>query len=172
MGRGSIEVATTAERAYVRVRGTADFGCTEPLRRFVRSMLDRQIAELVLDLGECTTMDSTFMGGLTAIAREVGRRFAGKRVVVARLGDDNRRLLATLGILPFFELAEDAAVPSALEPAPPSPLSSGQLAREVLDAHQALRAVSERNALEFRDVCEVLERELGAKTEPATHRPR
>ena len=172
MGHGSIEVATAAERAFVRVRGTADFECSEPFRRFVRTMLDRQISDFVLDLGECTTMDSTFMGALTAVARDVGRRHPGKRVVLARLGDENHRLLATLGILLFFELTSEVVVPSALEPSPPAPLSTGELTREVLDAHQALRSVSERNALEFRDVCEVLERELVAKTEESSHRPR
>lgn len=129
---------------------------------------------LIVDLGDCTGMDSTFMGTLAGIAARLSVQEGGV-LQIADTGERNRRSLEDLGLDFLMEINPPAAVwrgkvdaiRQALNP-PPPPGTIGQLqrARHILDAHQMLTGMSELNARKFEGVVTLLGKELAAADPP------
>ncbi len=126
---------------------------------------------LVVDLGACTGMDSTFMGTLGGMATRISAR-PGGALQIADSGERNRRSLEDLG-LDFFMDIDPADAPwrgrvdsirSSLKCAAQK-LPAGRIQRveHVLEAHQNLADVSDKNAKEFRGVVKLLGTELENK---------
>jgi hypothetical protein len=126
---------------------------------------------LVVDLGGCTGMDSTFMGTLAGMAARLSA--ADKGVLqIAEPGERNRRSLEDLGLDFLMEIDPPSAVwrgrVDAIRgglslPQVPGSLGQVQRARHVLEAHQNLSEVNEKNAEEFGSVVNMLENDLSAK---------
>jgi hypothetical protein len=116
-------------------------------------------------------MDSTFLGTLTGVARDL-RDCGGGTVTVLNVNARNQQLLSSLGLdhilnvdvdgsswpeerrLAAFELEQSAA---------PSPVCKTEQAAHVLEAHKALCEVNEANSSRFSDVIDFLEKEVGRK---------
>jgi anti-anti-sigma regulatory factor len=131
---------------------------------------------LVVDLGGCSGMDSTFMGTLAGIAARMSAIDGGGVLQIAEPGERNRRSLEDLGLDFLMEIDPAAAVwrghldsvrTKLSPPEPAGVLGQTQRARHVLEAHQTLSDVNERNAREFSGVVTMLESELEAKEKPA-----
>ena len=126
---------------------------------------------LVVDLGACTGMDSTFMGTLAGIAARLAT-LPGGSLQIADSGDRNRRSLEDLGLDFLMEIDPPATawrtmietIRNSLQP-PPAPGSLGQIqrARHVLEAHQTLTGINAQNAHKFDAVVTLLENELAVK---------
>jgi anti-sigma B factor antagonist len=126
---------------------------------------------LVVDLGSCTGMDSTFMGTLAGMAARLSSKDGGV-LQIADSGARNRRSLEDLGLDFLMEIdPPDApwrgdldAVRSKLNtPAPAGAPGQVQRAQHVLEAHQTLSETNEKNAREFSSVVTLLENELAEK---------
>lgn len=61
---GSIDVARTKEAVYVRVTGLGNFNNAGPMREYCEKAFGEGLRTVILDLGPCTGLDSTFMGTL------------------------------------------------------------------------------------------------------------
>lgn len=124
---------------------------------------------LVVDLGACTGMDSTFMGTLAGLAARLSV-VDGGAVQIADVGDKNRRSLEDLGLDFLLEIDPPAAqwrgkvdeVRLSLKP-PKTGSTQVHQARHVLEAHQVLSQASESNAKKFATVVNLLEAELADK---------
>jgi anti-anti-sigma regulatory factor len=126
---------------------------------------------LVVDLGGCTGMDSTFMGTLAGMAARLSASDKGV-LQIAEPGERNRRSLEDLGLDFLMEIDPPSAVwrgrVDAIRgglslPQVPGSLGQVQRARHVLEAHQNLSEVNEKNAEEFGSVVNMLENDLSAK---------
>jgi anti-anti-sigma regulatory factor len=126
---------------------------------------------LVVDLGACTGMDSTFMGTLAGMASRLGS-IDGGQLHVADPGERNRRSLEDLGLDFLMEIDPPAAswrgqmdaVRSSLgPPRPTSGIGRVERARHVLEAHQTLSDVNESNAREFSNLLSLMQNELSGK---------
>jgi len=146
----------------------------------VKAFGDERIAAgevcLVVDLGDCSGMDSTFMGTLAGMASRLSACQAGV-LQIAGAGERNRRSLEDLGLDFLLEIEPAAAVWRGQEqairgtlkpPLPPGALGQIPRARHILEAHQILSDVSDKNAREFEDVVTMLEKELAGQAKPAT----
>lgn len=145
----------------------------------VKAFCDERIADgetlVVVDLGGCTGMDSTFMGTLAGIAARLSAKDGGV-LQIAEPGERNRRSLEDLGLDFLMEIdpatapwrGKLGAIRSHLKP-PQAPGSIGRIerARHVLEAHQTLSEVSDKNAREFGEVVTFLENELAEKEQQA-----
>jgi anti-anti-sigma regulatory factor len=145
----------------------------------VKAFGDERIAAgetcLVVDLGDCTGMDSTFMGTLAGMAARLSA-LKGGVLQIAKPGERNRRSLEDLGLDFLMEIDPPAAswrgkmasIRSMLKP-PQAAAAPGQIqrTRHVLDAHQALIEINDQNAREFKQVVTLLENELARKEELA-----
>ena len=145
----------------------------------MKSFGDERIANgencLVVDLGGCTGMDSTFMGTLAGMAARLSAHDGGV-LQIADSGTRNRRSLEDLGLDFLMEIDPPAApwrgnvdnIRGNLNP-PLAAGAPGQLQRtqHVLEAHQILSETNEKNAREFSNVVKLLEGELAEKEKKA-----
>ncbi len=168
--------------SWIRCEGKGSFRNSPLLKEFA----DRRIAVgerlLVVDLGSCSGMDSTFMGTLAGIAARLSGH-DGAALQIADVDQRNRRSLEDLGLDFLMQIDPPHAkwrghiehIRSTLE-APHTPAANGkpnsiQRARHVLEAHQNLSAISEENAREFANVLSVLQNELTTPNPPSAPGP-
>ncbi len=130
---------------------------------------------LVVDLGGCSGMDSTFMGTLAGMAARLSAQ-ENAGLQIADAGSRNRRSLEDLGLDFLMEIdPPQAAWRGAIDtiradlkiPATISPSDSLQRTKHVLEAHQELSSRNEKNAGTFSTVVTMLESELKDKLKEA-----
>ncbi|MCX7817665.1 MAG: STAS domain-containing protein [Kiritimatiellae bacterium] len=154
-----------AGRAWIRVTGRGTLSVGPPLREFIQHAEQQGVQEAVLELDECDSMDSTFLGLIAGFAMRLRR--AGGRMLAVSPGERVRRLLHTLGVDRLLEIAPvaPAAGQAAGEELRPSSVAGSR--ETVLEAHETLASVSEANRERFRDVIEFLrERSGGVSNAP------
>ena len=157
-----IEVAESPHTGYVRVHGSATFKLAGSLRDFVNRQLEAGRHGVLIDLGQCDTMDSTFVGTLTSLTLACRRSHKGC-LKLFNVGPHLRDILATLGLTRILDIVEPADINSSVEFGEISPAASSKVAvaQLMLDAHETLAELSERNALEFKNVIDYLRAKLG-----------
>lgn len=154
--------------SWIRCEGKGSFVNSPAMKAFGDERISQGETCLVVDLGACTAMDSTFMGTLAGMAARISSLKGGK-VQIADPGERKRRSLEELGL--DFLLAidppdavwrgQEEAIRSALKPLQTAGgLDAIQRTRHVLDAHQFLTGISDKNAHEFGQVVTLLENEL------------
>jgi len=129
-------------------------------------MLERGHRVFSFDLGECTVMDSTFMGTLAGMALRL--RESGGTLLVRNVNERNFELLRNLGLNNLFEIEPSAEVlaagtansESALET--DNDLSRSDHAACMIEAHEALVDAAPENLARFKDVLEYLKQDLRA----------
>lgn len=168
--------------SWIRCEGKGSFRNSPLLKEFA----DRRIALgerlLVVDLGSCSGMDSTFMGTLAGIAARLSGH-DGAALQIADVDQRNRRSLEDLGLDFLMQIDPPHAtwrgrlehIRNTLEAPHPAPANgqagSVQRAKHVLEAHQNLSAISEENAREFANVLNVLQNELATPKPPPASGP-
>jgi anti-anti-sigma regulatory factor len=115
----------------------------------------------VIDLDQCTTMDSTFMGTLASIGL-FQRRELGSSVIVANLKEHVRYLLNTLGLQYILDLRSGLPDPSAgvgegaFAPAQAPELSHLDRILMMIEAHERLVDIDSENEIKFEGVLKSL----------------
>jgi len=158
--------------SWIRFEGKGSFVNSPAVKAFGDARIAAGETSLVVDLAACTGMDSTFMGTLAGMAARLSAIGAGS-LQIAEPGERNRRSLEDLGLDFLMQIdPPDAAwrgrvdeIRSRLS-APHQPGSAGRLerTRHVLEAHQTLSGINEKNAGIFSGVVTLLEDELAEKT--------
>jgi anti-sigma B factor antagonist len=158
--------------SWIRFEGKGSFLNSPSLKAFGDSRIAAGEIRMVVDLGACTGMDSTFMGTLAGIAARLSALEMGE-LQIADPGERNRRSLEDLGLDFLMEIDP----PDALwrgkmdeirgelhEPQTPGAFGRAQRARHVLEAHQALAEISDENARDFAGVVKQLEKDVTEKS--------
>lgn len=112
----------------------------------------------VVDLDNCTTMDSTFMGMLASIGL-FQRQTTGSSVVVVNIQDHVRHLLNTLGLKYILDMRKDrveVAEGRELSAAPQPQMSRMQRILMMLEAHERLVDIDSENEIKFEGVLKSL----------------
>ena len=128
---------------------------------------------LVVDLGGCTGMDSTFMGTLAGMATRLSSLPEPGVLQIAGAEARNRRSLEDLGLDFLMEIEPpeaiwrsriDAVRTELTAPHKPA-VSKDQIerAKHVLEAHQILSDANDKNARVFSNVVTLLADELAEK---------
>ena len=161
----SIQVGVSGPTVWVKVEGKGSFLNSANLKEFTREMLDRGYREFVVDLADCTMMDSTFMGTMATVALRLQELGQGHLHVV-HCGSRCQELLSGLRLDQIFDVRANGANPpecGALE-RPPTVQSPEDRKREqmqtMLEAHEALGEAATENVLRFKDVLEFLRQDL------------
>lgn len=154
-------MGSSGDTVWARVEGRATFQISPGLKKYAAERMLDGFRRFVVDLSDCETMDSTFMGTLAGIALHLGEIGQGDLKVV----NANKRaasLLSNLGLDQLFEVLE-AGAPGVRFPEPVqfteangTRLTQEESRAQMLDAHQALVEADAENAVRFRDVLEVL----------------
>ena len=126
----------------------------------------------IVDLSECTLMDSTFLGVLAGFGLRTGADGSPAKCDI-ELANPNARvfeLLENLGVLPLFKITTGAlSLPENVTPATPaaSSPSPADIKRTCLEAHQALMECNEGNVARFKDVTKFLAEDLQNLEKPS-----
>ena len=162
----SLAVAVTDKIAFFKVTGRAGFNKSISLKTLVKELNDRGYTEFVLDLSDCATMDSTFLGSLVGIVSSFPHRQQTATTVCLQLLNPSQRirdLLESLGVSHLFPVrqaanpAEDTFQPS---PEKTNAASKQEISKACLEAHQNLMAINPDNSPRFKDVVQFLAEDL------------
>ncbi len=157
--------------SWIRCEGKGSFLGSPALKSFGEQRIADGERCLVVDLGACTGMDSTFMGTLAGLAARLSV-VGGGSLHVADPGERNRRSLEDLGLNFLMEIDPPSAIwrgkvdaiRSALRPQAGRGIPHDtQRAEHVLEAHQVLSKANDENARKFAGVVSLLEAELEEK---------
>lgn len=153
-------MAVLATTAFIKIPGRANFNSSLDLKSVYAELRHRGFGNFVLDLRECVTMDSTFLGVLAGLVlRESNPRPS------IRLLNPNPRvldLIENLGVLDMFEVKEDPSPCTlAFEPTYQGPPpTKEQITRNCLQAHQTLMEINPENVPKFKEVTQFMAEDL------------
>ena len=164
-----ISVAVVNHTAFVKIPGRANFTSSVDFKTLISELRARGVDHFVLDLGECVTMDSTFLGVLAGLAL---RHADGKenqqetKDLHLDLLNPNARisdLLDNLGVVHLFTvLRQENPCTAIFEPRSnnhPAP-SREEMSQTCLEAHEVLMRINPENIPKFKDVARFLAEDL------------
>lgn len=137
------------------------FGGVSALNAFLHKTLsDNSIHEVILDLTEAESIDSTNLGIMAKVTRYT-REHCGHQAVIISTNHDINILLDSVGFGQVFTIVTETEVSgSGLKPLPEHHGDQKEFARLVLDAHRELAALNEQNRDAFKSVISALEGEV------------
>jgi len=152
----------------MKVEGKGSFLNSDNLKEFAHEMLDRGYREFVVDLADCTAMDSTFMGTMAKVAlrlRELGTGYLN----VVHCGSHNQELLSGLGLNRIINIDSGGGSPPDCGPVNRMPAKSPEDQKKkqtaiMLEAHEALCEAAPENLIRFKDVLDFLRQDLHYQT--------
>jgi anti-anti-sigma factor len=164
-----MSVAVVQPTAFIKIPGRANFTSSVEFKTLVSELRGRGITHFVLDLGECVTMDSTFLGVLAGLALRnadgVETTVEGERLKLDLVNPNARvaDLLDNLGVIHLFKVVQQSTPCTALfEPVPhngPAP-SKEEISRTCLHAHEVLMKVNPDNIPKFKEVAQFMAEDL------------
>jgi anti-anti-sigma factor len=158
MENGKILHASQDGIHVLRFVGDIRYTLGHSLDRFLEGLFAGSTpAGFVIDLTATDCIDSTNLGLLARIAREMHNHSAPRVTIVSDRPDINA-VLTSMALDEVFDIVSRASVPDGGEQElPRKKADRDSLSRTLLKAHRALMELSERNAETFRDVVAKLE---------------
>jgi len=155
-----IQVAVDDNASYVRVVGRATFNLAPDFKNFVDRQMENKLQDFFVDLQECESMDSTFIGVITSLTIKYSVD-GSNYLKIFNLSEHIKKILNTLGLLNVLcisSTANDEGV--SFTDAEKAVSSKKDLTLTMLEAHETLSAINEKNALEFKNVVDYLRKEV------------
>ena len=156
--RPEITVGSCGDALYIDVRGRATQRICPTADKLVRSYLEAHgaAATVIVDIGGCGWLDSTFAGWLAGLHKKLPGR-----VTITGCGDNCHNSIARMNLQDLFQFAD---VPAPAESETITCLTRDQPTKPelqlMLSAHEQLAAVSDSNARIFSPIVEMLRRQL------------
>ena len=184
-GKG-ILVSCADGEVWVRILGRGTFQNGPPLYRFALEMIKRGHWQFIIDLGQCQGMDSTFLGMLAGIGLCLHEGGRNGTVRITAISDRNMDLLQTLGLDRLFEVnargsgranrpvpadAEFDKLPGTDIAELPKQLDKYEAADLMLEAHDNLIQVDQRNAERFVDLTRFLREKIESRNATEKKQP-
>ncbi len=163
---GKLQVLVGKKFGCIKISGRANFTSSVDFKSVFNELLREGYNYFVLELSECTLMDSTFLGVLAGFGLKLNPGDGDHCVSGIELLNPNPRiteLLESLGMLHLFRVVEGPLKVSedteirALSPANPS---KNEITRACLEAHQTLMDLNAANVPKFKDVTQFLTEKL------------
>ena len=173
MGSGNNQDNLTAafidRTAVIRIEGRGSFKTSPPMKQFIQRVMESKSANRILvDMADCSGMDSTFMGVLAGLSYHI-KDNSGFTLKLTNLSEKNQKLLTTLGVdrvvnyslSSTCEEQELMAGPcdeaQTLEPDSADTLNT---AKTTLEAHETLVNINPENLVKFKSVIELLQNDV------------
>ncbi|MFW5803101.1 MAG: STAS domain-containing protein [Verrucomicrobiota bacterium] len=148
--------ARTERVAGLRLIGRATFKLSGDLREFGMAAVRDKFEALILDFNDCTSVDSTILGVIAMIGLE-GRGTTA--IIAVNAKPSVRKQLEGVGLsklLRFSDTDAEGLDWAGLCAAAAGSIETEDLADTMLEAHEALMNLDQRNIPVFRDVVELL----------------
>lgn len=172
VSQSSVSFAVLEEQhvAVIRVHGRGNFLNSVPLKKFTDLIQSKDASsQIILDLDECETMDSTFMGVLASISMSQVRQ-KKRKLILANTNEHSAKLLKTLGISNLVEVHECVndkgpcdhiqQAEGHMETLPTEKISHIDQICHTLEAHRTLVRADGENEVRFQSVIHYLEKSL------------
>ena len=142
----------------IKVEGRATFAVGPMFRKLVDEIVDdSEIKMINIDLSECTGMDSTYMGIVAMLALH----FIKKQIKINILNAGiNKQLLDGLGLNKLFNYLEKDNSSLKWKLLVPEEKENDVSAETVLEAHKVLMKADSGNVEKFKNVVEMVEKDL------------
>jgi len=164
-----ILVALRDKLALIRVMERGSFKVSSAMKTFGAAAADKGVNRLIMDMSDCIGMDSTFMGVIAGLASRLKHQTGGK-IYMINLHARTQSLLSTLGLDRIVETyllgrePKDIQVlvshETHLDNLSPEDRGRQETASLMLEAHENLVALSEKNRPKFKDVLTFLREDL------------
>ncbi len=160
MEESKILVAKENSIAYIQIKGKGSFQNAQPVKTFYKVMLQEDITRFVVDLEECSHMDSTFLGTIAGLAVQLKEK-AGKLQII-NAGTHNMDVMKDLGLhrVSTVEIGPPSIKPAGVKELQTQPRDQKSIAEHMLDAHEALMQIDPANVSKFKDVVAYLKEDL------------
>lgn len=162
-----LSVCVGKEFVCVKISGRANFASGVDFKTLMQEMRERGYDYFVLDVSECTLMDSTFLGLLAGFGMKLGGTPPGegrcRGIDLLNPSPRITELLESLGVLGLFRVSHGSIqVPSEAKEVSPEfqPQSRETVTKACLEAHRTLSEISPENAARFKDVTAFLAEDL------------
>jgi anti-anti-sigma factor len=152
--------------ACVKINGRANFTSSVDFKTLLQELKQKGCNYFILDLSECTLMDSTFLGVLAGFGLQTKNANKEHGAGVVELLNPNERiveLLESLGVLHLFKVeqgAVDSHDPNEQRVLTPCCPSKEEVTRTCLEAHEILMQLNPENAAKFKEVAAFLAEDL------------
>jgi anti-sigma B factor antagonist len=164
--------------ACVTIAGKVDFTSSVDFKILFEQLWKKGCTYFVLDLSDCTLMDSTFLGVLASCGLKTNETQQEKVVRTLDLYNPSERifeLLENLGVMRLFKISHGDIAQcrqgEVSEVAASNPTRE-EVTRTCLEAHQLLMKINPANVPKFKDVATYLAEELKKpKTGAPMHKP-
>lgn len=154
-------MAVQDDTACIRPLGRANFETAASFNAAFEALRGRGIRRFIVDLAECTQMDSTFLGILAGSAIKLGGRAGNPATIhLCRPSERILKLLGDLGVDRLFTISTGEPMPSDFRDAPAADATPTTIAKTSIEAHETLMSLSQDNRLKFKDVVTFLKEDL------------
>lgn len=164
---GHLEAARTGDTIYVRVIGLGNFNNAGSLREYCEGAFQEGFHNIIVDLAECTGLDSTFMGTMIGFISVDPIDDNEIIVTVVNATPPTRRAMNSLGLPKILPVKEE---PIEFPKCRLARLREGwqdqrRRTRLIKDAHVALIRVDKDNEARFGPFVEALIQEVKKQCE-------
>ncbi|MBL4847007.1 MAG: STAS domain-containing protein [Planctomycetes bacterium] len=146
------QIARSDNAIYVRVEGLGSMNNASALDAFAEREIEDGAEQFILDLSDCTGVDSTFMGTLLGLSNRVRDLSETAGVVLINVDDHAYKQLSGVGVDAFVTLVQGKSkLPSKLRLTQLStePVSDRERLKLMVRAHKDLVAADSRNEAKF-----------------------
>lgn len=161
MDTGTVFYAKQDHTYILKLVGEIRYTLGYSLDTFLNRLFERKdFNDILIDLTETTSIDSTSLGLLAKVANFMRDRFSKKTTIISS-NEDVNQILDSVGFYEVFTICDDGK--AGLEEGqqlPTADPSQTQMTKTVLDAHNVLSELNQDNRNMFKDVVEALKEEL------------
>ena len=167
--QNQILAATVDNCTLVAVSGAANFKLAPAFKQAVQAARLAGSFLIVVDMASCSSLDSTFMGGL-AYQGLASQKPDNPALVLINVSSHVAALLKGLGLDRLLRTYATGSLPGGadnlapliknLQPVETAPLGSRDMAALMYDAHETLTHVDPENLQRFKDVLAFLREDL------------
>ena len=151
-----IEVAESGHTAYIKIHGKGTFKLAPDFKDFVEQEMKKNMRGILIDLYSCETLDSTFIGTITSLTLKYANSNKS-RIRLFNVNKHIRSILKNLGLINILDIFDEENAPEEkFESIASGNKSKIEIAGLMLDAHETLASLNNKNAAEFKNVVEML----------------
>ncbi len=155
-----LEVAETENTAYVKIHGKGTFKLAPDFKDFVEREMAKNFRGVLVDLYSCETLDSTFIGTITSLTLKYSKD-KKSRIRLFNVNNHIRSILKNLGLINILDIFDENANDTPnFSSYNHKDKSKVEIAGLMLDAHETLASLNEKNAAEFKNVVDMLSKSL------------
>lgn len=148
------------DKIFVQFVGNATMKNSKTLEELFDNIFNGEKKEIIIDFRDCNYMDSTMLGFLAKIAIKL-KKLWNKQIFEFNATNMVKASLKSTGVYNLMEHLEEFTGTVQLSELEMKDFSDkGEKAKHILDAHKTLMGLSEENEKVFKNVVELLEKDI------------